>query len=234
MSIAYLPIEIDVRLPDPQIILDYIDAYQLKTKHTTWKIAPILGRVNTENWYEGNAYANVIYNRYNTSIKSKTQYANNIDKLMPEIPYMLSQLPFKQLTFGLLLEQMTEVTKHHDVQAYDIYNDLTEIEHEPRRFNILMTRHSEKAFYLSESLESENVYPIITKENPCFAFNERHYLHGSDYIGPNKVMIMAGGIIDKKKFKDMIDRNLKKFKDQVIIFPDRSPNSVIRIGSGIE
>ncbi len=218
------------------MLLNYIEQYQLKIKHTTWKIAPVLGRVSPDLWNDPNTYSNVVYNRYNSLIDVPMQYANNIDSIMPEIPYMLNQLPFTQLTFGFLLEQLQEVTKHHDVQKYDVYNDLNEIsiENEPRRFNILLNRHSEPAFYVSETLDTEKVYPNITKETPCFAFNERQYLHGSDYIGSGKVMLIAGGLIDKEKFKDTISKNLERFKDQTIIFSDTNYQILNPIGSGIE
>jgi hypothetical protein len=145
-------------------------------------------------------------------------------------------LPFKKLTFGLLLEQLTEVTPHHDLQEKDIYSDLTEIssEFEPRRFNVLLTMHSKKAFYVCQTADSEKVYPNITKENPCFAFNEFQCLHGSDYIGPGKVMLMAGGLLDREKHKSMIERNLLKFKDHVITFSNQSNIKINRTGTGIE
>jgi hypothetical protein len=236
MAIAFLPIEIDVQLPDPQIIFDYLEKYQIKTKHTSWRMAPILGRAPSTDWYDSNAYPKIIYNRYNSSITDIPQYANGIDKLMPEIPYMLNQLPFKTLTYALFLEQLEEVTKHNDMQIHDVCDDPSEIaiEHEPRRFNFLLTRHSEKAFFVSESMDAEKIYPIITKEHPCFAFNEQQYLHGADYIGPGKIIIMAGGLLDRKKHKKMIEENLEKFKNHVIRFSDPIIADVKAVGSGIE
>lgn len=236
MTIAFLPIDIEVTLPDEGKVHDYINKYQIKTKHSTWKVAPLIGRIKPEDWYKDKkVYIDATYKRMDLTVQEPPQYANNVDQLIPELAAMLQKLPYKLLTFAILLEQVEEVTQHVDAQKKDVITDPTEVSLslEPRRYNFLLTRHSEQSFYVCEKYNSEKVYPIISKENPCFAFCEKYHLHGADYIGPGKVMILTGGILDREKHKETLARSLEKFKDQAIIFPDPVDEIEI-IGSGIE
>jgi hypothetical protein len=235
MIIAYLPIKIDIRLPNPEVLLEHINTYRLTTKNdVTWAVAPVIGRLPPEDWKIPNTHISTIYNRYNENFEHEPQYANNIDKIIPEIPYMISQFPFKKVTSSFLLQQVGEVTPHCDLQKKDVYSDPNEVcgKNEPRRFNILLTRHSEKSFYVCQDQNSEKIYPIITKENPSFAFNEHQCLHGAEYIGPNKVMLTVAGMLDTDKFTAMIEENTRNFSNQVITFSEQCITSVI--GTGLE
>jgi hypothetical protein len=224
MAIAYLPIDIDVRLPDEKVLLDYCYEHRV-TKNpsptSTWHIGPVMARMNSSDWYDEAKLYNALLNRYNPNL-GECQYANNIDKLMPEIPYLLEQLPFKELTMVALFLQIQEVGKHFDPYSEDIYVDPTEvsIDKEPHRYNILLTQHSKPSFYLSDTMDSDKIFPNITKERPAFAFCERYHYHGADYIGPGKVLLTVFGILDREKHKATIEKNLLKYKDEAIIFPD--------------
>jgi hypothetical protein len=68
--------------------------------------------------------------------------------------------------------------------------------------------------------ESDKVFPNLTRERPAFAFCERYHFHGADYIGPGKVLLTVFGILDREKHKQMIAKNLEKYRDEAIIFDD--------------
>ena len=224
MAIAFVPIDIDVKLPDEKVLLDYCYEHRIikdPGPTNTWHIGPVMARMSSKEWYDPEVSLNALYNRYNPNM-GECQYANDIDKLMPEIPYMLEQLPFKELTLVSLFLQTMEVGKHFDPHVGDIYSDPTEIgiDLEPHRYNILLTQHGKPSFYLSDTMDSEKIFPNLTRERPAFAFCERYHYNGADYIGPGKVLLTVFGILDREKHKQMILTNMEKYKDEVIMFPD--------------
>jgi hypothetical protein len=229
MAIAFLPIDIDVRLPNEQVLLEYCNQYSItkdlapedEWSTSTWHIGPVMARMDSEEWYDPEKALHALHNRYNPNM-GECRYANNIDKIMPQIPYMLEQLPFKELTLVSLFLQTKEVGRHYDPHVGDIYSDPTEIgiDMEPHRYNILLTQHGKPSFYLCDTRESDKVFPTITRERPAFAFCERYHFHGADYIGPGKVLLTVFGILDREKHKQMIAKNLEKYRDEAIIFDD--------------
>lgn len=227
MAIAFLPIDIDVRLPDETKLLEYCEKYKIppiEGKVDTasyWDIVPVIGRLPGEKWYDIRELKATLHERYNPGL-GECHWANDIDKVFPEIPYMLNQLPFTELTMVSMLVQKTYVPHHLDPHVGDNVLDPFEISlhNEPHRYNIQLTKHGQNAFFVSQEKDGEKLYPNITRERPCFAFCERYHWHGSDYIGPNKVQLIVFGIVDRKKHRATIYKNLAKYKDDAIIFPD--------------
>lgn len=229
MTIAFLPIDIDVRLPDEDKLLAYCDQYKIpKIKDSVdsveyWDIVPVIARIGNEQWYDTKQLREALYNRYVPNL-GKCQWANDIDKVFPEIPYMLNQLPYSELTMVSMMIQRTYVASHLDPHLGDVIPDPYEIsiENEPHRYNIQLTQHNKPAFFLSKEKNGEKVFPNITREQPCFAFCERYHWHGSEYVGENKIQLSVFGIVDRVKHKDMIIKNLLKHYQNSIIFPDPS------------
>lgn len=227
MTIAYLPIDIDVQLPNEQKLIDFCnetkipditdsDVNQIKF----WDKVPVVGRIdNDQDWYDLDKMRHALFNRYTPGL-GNCRYANGIDQLFPEIPYMLNQLPFKELSMVTMLVQRMTVETHIDSQVYDIITDPSEIaiEMEPRRYNILMTKHHYKSFYVRETQHSEKIYPSITADSPCHAICESHHWHGADYDGPDKIMLCVFGILDRPKHLKMIQENLERHKERAIVF----------------
>lgn len=226
MTIAFLPIDIDVRLPDEQKLIEFCDRTKIPDITDTtvntikfWDKIPVAGRLKSEQWYNVDDMRYTLFNRYTPEL-APVEYANNIDKLFPEIPYMLEQLPFKELSVVTMLRQREYVPHHTDNQVYDIIVDPSEvaIEMEPRRYNILLTKHDYKSFFVSDTQDSEKMYPVITKEQPCHAICEQYHWHGADYAGPDKIMLCVFGILDRPKHLQMIKENLERNKDKAIVF----------------
>lgn len=227
MAIAYLPIDIDIRLPDEKKLLAYCEKHKLpkiKDSNDTveyWDLVPVIGRLTNEQWLDLPYARNVLFNRYVPN-QGECCWANDIDKEFPEIPYMLNQLPFSELTMVTMMIQKTYVSPHMDPHLDDVIPDPYEIsiENEPHRYNIQLTQHVKNAYYVQETKTSEKIYPNITREQPCFAFCERYHYHGSEYVGENKIQLSVFGIVDRIKHKDTIIKNLIKHRDSAIIFPD--------------
>lgn len=228
MAIAYLPIEIDVKLPDEERLIEFAHRYKIPSNQEDrddvktgnhWYKVPVCGRCESEDWYDIDKFKTVLYNRFVPNVYP-VKYANEIDKKFPEIPFILNQLPFKELSFVALLMQREEVECHTDDQDADIIIDPSEVslEVEPRRYNIQLTRHGIKSFYVCKDQGSERTYPMITKELPAFAICEKHHWHGADHVVDGKIMLSIFGILDREKHKKTIEYNLEKFKDKAIIY----------------
>lgn len=227
MTIAYLPIEIDVQLPDEQKIIDYVKTHRIPSmehlngpRFDPWIGAPVMGRAKTKDWYVPEKFKEVFCNRLvpNTA---PVEYANGIDKEFPELIHMIKQLPMKEISVVMMLLQTREVTAHTDNQIDDVILDPSwiGIDTEPRRYNIQLTRHGVPSFFVSETKTSEKIYPSITREMPCFLSCEQHHYHGADYIVEDKIMMCVLGIVDKEKHIANIKKNLEKYNDRAIIFP---------------
>jgi hypothetical protein len=60
MAIAFLPIDIDVRLPNEQVLLEYCNQYSItkdlapedEWSTSTWHIGPVMARMDSEEWYD--------------------------------------------------------------------------------------------------------------------------------------------------------------------------------------
>ena len=227
MTIAYLPIDINVQLPDEQKLIDFCQETKIPditdsnvNQIKFWDKVPVIGRLDKdEDWYDIDKMRHALFNRYTPSL-GECRYANDIDKVFPEIPYMLNQLPFKELSMVTMLVQREKVDTHIDSQVYDNIVDPTEIavEMEPRRYNILMTKHHYKSFFVRETKDSEKIYPTFTSKLPCHAICESHHWHGADWDGPDKIMLCVFGILDRPKHLQMIKDNLEKHKDKAIVF----------------
>lgn len=228
MAIAYLPIDIDVQLPNEQNLLDF--CYETRiTKEKTgsdgmqhWWPVPVRGRLRGDEWYDREKFYQGICNRL-VKDAGPSYWANDIDKKFPEIPYMFEQLPLAEFNFCVMLIQKEQVNTHQDTQYADapVDSSMRRLDLEPRRYNVLMNKHDVSSFYVRETEHSEKVYPNITKKNACFSICEEYHWHGADFVTENKIMLCLLGVVDEQKHKLIIKRSLDKFADQAIIFPDR-------------
>lgn len=227
MTIAYLPINIDVRLPDKQVLIDYCTKYAIpkpdvqKDKAEYWNIVPVRSRISNEDWNDAPKLKSAMHHRYVPNM-GPSKYNNDIDKIIPEIPYMLEQLPFKEFTMVTILWQTAYVPAHLDPHYDDIVPDPYEIslDNEPHRYNILLTEHGKPGFFVQENKHGEKIFPNITAEKPCYAFCERYHWHGSEFIDPHKMQLVVFGLVDRVRHKDMIIKNLIKNYNDAIILPD--------------
>ena len=222
-TIAFLPLDLDYRLPDENEILAHCNEHFIQTHDTTetgpaWEITPICGRFNPNDWYQPIGQQRW-FERYLPS-NEPLQWAHDADNKFPEIKYMLDQLPYKQLSLAVIFNQQIPVTCHIDWFEEDLDNDRQEqsIENEPRRFNINLTKHHYKSFYVAPTEDGERSYCKITKEVPGYAITERYNWHGADYAGPDKLILVTAGLIDKEKRDILVYSSMKKYKENAIMF----------------
>ena len=223
-TIAFLPLALDYKLPDEQKLIDYCKNHHLPTQSTqdggpAWEITPICGNFDPNDWYDPVMNKERWFERY-LEKDTPLQYVNNIDKIFPEIVYMLEQLPYRQLSLACMFNQLIPVTCHTDWFSEDKDTDTEEIsiENEPRRFNINLTKHGTTSFYVADSEFGERHYCNITKESPGYALCERYNWHGAEYIGENKILIVTSGLIDREKRDRLINKSLELYRKDLIMF----------------
>lgn len=229
MTIACMPVDIDVTLPDEQKILDYIEEHQFPSMlHMTsprfdpWTVAPILGRMPSSDWKDPDKIRNLIFNRQNPNYGGPIEYAYDFDKLFPEVVHMINQIPIIN-PMVILMKQNALSTAHedtHGVNDVKIFPKLWELDTEPRRYNIQMTRFEYKSFFVAKDKREPISYDYVSKELPAYVFCEQHYYHGAKYSGPDKVSLCFLGTPDWPKHYALIKRSLEKHRDKAIIFED--------------
>lgn len=233
--LAYLPIDIDARIPDEKKLLEFCDQFHVPHSPTAWhQETPVIFRGPHEDLYSTlpntGMRGPLMEARYFSAGYAPATYVNDIDKVFPEIPYMLNQLPFKEITIAMLARQLKYIQYHNDdysvrkngVKCSNLVEDQNQMLdiYEPRRYNILLTKHHYKdCFFVSTEIEGEKIYPAQSPSAPCHAINLKHYYHGADFRGPDKVVLLIDGILDLEKHKKMIDSNMAKYQHSgAIIF----------------
>jgi hypothetical protein len=227
MAIAYLPIDIDVQLPDEKRLLDFCHETKIKSDRNDtdamehWWTVPVRSRLRGKEWYDRERLYHGISHRL-VEGAGPSYWANDVDKVLPEIPYMFEQLPILEFNFCVMLIQREHVNTHQDTQYADPAVDprMRRIELEPRRYNILMNKHEIPSFFVCENQYSEKFYPKIKRERSCFSICEEYHWHGADYVVENKIMLCILGVVDEQRHIETIQRSLQKYKDEAIIFPD--------------
>lgn len=230
MTIACLPIDIDVSLPNEQHILDYVKEHQFPSmlhlhspRFDPWTVSPVLGRMPSSDWQDPINIRELIYNRQNPNYGGKLEWANGFDTLFPEVVNMIKQIPMLN-PIVILMQQNAVSTAHEDTQgANDVRNipKLWTLDTEPKRYNIQMTNFDYQSFFVSKTIDGEKIpYTHISKELPAYVFCEQHYFHGAEYCGPDKVSLCFLGTPDWPRHNELVRKSLEKYRDKAIIFKD--------------
>lgn len=214
MKLAYLPIDIPVLIPDEKLVLDWFEHHKLldtnyweyeQGRHT-W--AMISTCKEPKNWRRYDA--DMWNNRREPIVDNPSIFFHpGFEETFPEISNCIRQLPFKQLTVSGMLYQMGEIPVHQD--ATDKHDPT-----EPRRYTIYLTAPEHNTFYVSKTSDSEKIILNINSNYSCFVFNNTDCWHGALKNNRPKIILTMAGILDNEKHKKLIERSLKKFKDQAL------------------
>jgi hypothetical protein len=176
-----------------------------------------------KDWQDPNKIRNLIFNRQNPNYGGTVEYANDFDKLFPEVVDMINQIPILN-PICIFMKQTALSTSHVDTHGVnDVRNipNLWELGTEPRRYNIQMTKFDYQSFFVSKTRESERIpYTHISKELPAYLFCEDHYFHGAEFCGEDKVSLCFLGTPDWPRHNALIKKSLEKHRDKAIIFED--------------
>jgi hypothetical protein len=213
MKLAYLPIDIPTPIVDEKKILDWFENHKL---------------LDTDYWeYQQGRHAWAMtstctppkhWRRYDSEMwQNRRQIGDNqgvlfhpgFEDAFPEIANCIKQLPFKQLTVSGMLFQLGEIPPHQD--ETDIWNPT-----EPRRYSIYLTSSEHNTFYVSKTPDSEKIFVNINPEYSCFVFNNTDCWHGAIKNDRPKIILTTAGILDNDKHNLLLEKSLKKFKNEAI------------------
>lgn len=213
MTLAYLPIDIPVKMPDERKVLDWFENHKL---------------IDTDYWeYQQGRHAWAMistctppkdWRRYDAEMwDNRRQEGDNngvifhpgFEETFPEISNCIRQLPFKQLTVSGMLYQLNEIPAHQDT-----FDPRTPTE--PRRYTIYLTAPEHNTFYVSKTADSEKVLVKVNSEYSCFVFNNSDCWHGALKNDRPKIILTTAGILDNERHEALLARSLEKFKDQAI------------------
>jgi L-rhamnose mutarotase len=213
MKLAYLPIDIPVKIPDEKKVLEWFESHKL-TDTDYWEYEQgrhVWAMISTckkpKDWrrYDADMWKNRRVEGDNEGVL----FHPGFEEAFPEIANCIKQLPFKQLTVSGMLYQLNEIPTHQD--AADP-NDPTE----PRRYTIYLTAPEHNTFYVSKTQDSEKVIIKVDPEYSCFVFNNSDCWHGALKNNRPKIILTTAGILDNEKHEALLARSLEKFKDQAI------------------
>jgi hypothetical protein len=216
-EILYTPLDIELVLPNEQKIIDWVVDHRIKDTdynqyQINWNIhCPVVSCFPIEDWTSSDSIVELdkhIHKLHNTG---KRYWHPGFKETFPEIAAAIEAMPFEELTVAIIQTQIGYIEPHKD----DLDDRASTIE-EPRRFFIHLTNPTESSLFLCKEKEGERVYPKLNPSWPCYAFNNDTVHHGAEKKDRVRLIINTAGIIDPVKHKELIDRSIKKFKDEVL------------------
>ncbi len=211
MSLAYLPIDIEVEWPDESLIVDWFhnhklldtDYWEYTENRHTWAMISTCSQPKDWRRYDSEMWTN----RRNEVLNEGIIFHPSFEETFPSIANCIKQLPFKQLTVSGMLYQMGTIPDHQDTAD-------PRMPTEPRRYTIYLTDPRHNTFYFSKTENGNKFYPNIV--TPCFAFNNTDCWHGAIATKRPKIILTTAGIIDDQKHEELLNRSLKKYKEYAI------------------
>lgn len=217
-EILYTPLDINLELPDEQKIIDWVVEHRIKDTNynqyqINWNIhCPIVSCFPIEDWTSSDSIVELdkhIHKLHNTG---KLYWHPGFKETFPEIASAIEQFPFQELTVAIIQTQIGYIQPHQD-DLDEFASTITE----PRRFFIHLTDPTKTTLFLCKDEDGRDcVTPKIHKEWPCYAFNNDTAWHGATKGDRVRMIINTAGIIDPVKHKELIERSVDKFKDEVL------------------
>jgi L-rhamnose mutarotase len=213
MKLAYLPIDIPTPIVDEKKILDWFENHKLldtdyweyQQERHAWAMTSTCTTPKHWRRYDSEMWEN----RRQIGDNQGVLFHPGFEDAFPEIANCIKQLPFKQLTVSGMLYQLGEIPPHQD--ETDIWNPT-----EPRRYSIYLTSPEHNTFYVSKTPDSEKIFVNINPEYSCFVFNNTDCWHGAIKNDRPKIILTTAGILDNDKHNLLLEKSLKKFKNEAI------------------
>lgn len=154
------------------------------------------------------------------SIPSKTKWNINFQEdMFLKFPSLREQIldyfPFKELHWINIWSSYKAIEPHRD----DSYYFDT-----PLSFRLMIYDENPAPTLFFENQSNERIYPSMAESN-SFVFNNLRVRHGSTYNPAYKkcIFVFWRYVLDVKKYRDLLERSISKFKNTVLI--DNTPTS---------
>jgi hypothetical protein len=205
--IAYTPVDISCKVPDHDLLVDYIEKNYITNLEQTYGYTSKLCSIASNNVILDWRDANQIFADY---AGDKLYFAPGVADMFPELLDILYSLPYKKIIgMGLSLHTNSLESHRDSILNFGSYS--------PERYNVLLSPHYEQdSFFICKEKHGEKTYPKILKEYPIYAFNNNETYHGADLVLDKRVILICVGILDEKKHIELINQSAEKFKEYVI------------------
>lgn len=228
--IPYTPIDIQVTVPDEEELYNYCLSNSFsKSPNLEEGIICIVGsKEELGDWRTTlNAYNGLISDKGNellakeqdTRVYNIVTSSNNLGSFyfeptfkrqFPELVEACLKLPFKNLVgVFLLLAGHRGSAIHKDPKPVLDDDSISTV---PNRYNISLNCFENPKFFITDG--NEKIYMKVTREYPCFAFDNENYLHGadpSDKESIRRMQLLIYGVLDEEKHKELLHRSIAKW-----------------------
>lgn len=132
---------------------------------------------------------------------------SNYKDLRKEFPEFYQQIfdlfPFKKIWFIKFLQNNREILPHRDT---DWNFNL------PTSFRSMIYDDNDKpTFYLKLLNDDQKKYVDLPSTLNTFAYNNGNFLHGAEYHGKSKILMVVRGYLDFNKYRSLLEKSLIKY-----------------------
>jgi hypothetical protein len=121
--------------------------------------------------------------------------------------FVLDTLPFHSISHLYIWESVRDVMPHRDAEYFW---DL------PNMFRIMLNDENDKpTLYTCDVDDGDLHYIELPDDTNTFVWSNGSQIHGSDYHGKRKQIVCINGIFHPKKYEDLLDRSITKYKDKL-------------------
>ncbi len=231
--VPYIPLDIPLCLPNEDDIYNFCisNSYSNSYNFERGIIVTICSKCPADDWrsstdfygglihdFENKSLAKIHekewWNRVNNSEGLGNLYFHpDFEKKFPNLLDSFKLLPFKYIVHAVvMLVGKLESPIHRDPPVLQLCPEFKNLDIEFNRFNIQLNCFDNSPMFWTDGISK--YYLKMSKDYPCYAFNNKDFLHGAD--APNefnkkRMQILIYGIIDPVKYEELISRSKKKF-----------------------
>lgn len=230
--IAYTPVDLKIELPSEEDLYNYCitNTFSKKPKVENGIISVVGTKIDIKDWrttldaYEGRIYDEDTKDEWEIQYEKLHNATNSTDQLgefyfdprfkemFPSLVEACLSLPFKYLTgvfFLLAGHKGTPIHKDPPPMSADPTQQTSIV---PNRYNISLNCFDNPKFFIQN--DKEKIYMKVTKEYPCFAFDNENYLHGADVADETsmrRMQLLIYGVLDDTKHQELLNKSIAKF-----------------------
>lgn len=142
----------------------------------------------------------------NESFRGKLYEGNSI-QLKRILEQVFDYFPMYAFTSVFIWQSTMEIKPHQDQSAF--WKCPTEFR------AMLYDENTEPTLYVSDIEHGDTHYIDLPPDTNSFCWSNGTQIHGSDYHGKNKYLLVASGIQHSVKCDELFERSIQKYKDHL-------------------
>lgn len=134
----------------------------------------------------------------------QSNYKNLIQEFPDFYQEIFDLLPFKKIWLVKFLQNNREILPHRDTDWN--FNLPTSFR------SMIYDENKNPSFYLTDLEHSSKKFVDLPKHVNTFAYNNGNFLHGAEYHGKSKILMVVRGYLDFEKYKNLLEKSISKFE----------------------